>query len=678
MKRLLVLVAIAGCGTAVSQPSPTVAPGKPSTADVLGGMATLVGLVPAPGYIEDWAAKIDGGKAQIGAFIDEILNNERFASDVIPSLVFGSYVNVRNYYALPSSFVLKRGDTLDAPLYLREPCAPSEAVKVRPWWALETEVAVCPDAYRPEKWTMAADEHSYKTKAPLSCDSQIGSPEAETTSLCGCGPNLIRCLRDAEQYDAINASLANEVKLTTAHVVKNNWPMASLFTTNGSFRDRNAELYYRRQKIGALEIARPERELSTLAQWPAEGKWAPREEQRAGQHAGVLTAPQILHWLPDRRQRQRGYYEILWCNLRNSFGATTQKVLEINSKGNNFFSHESWKQLAHTEMCTTCHARLDYGFQFFIGYNDSRASTHYNVALHPTGSGPLYGEDIKDLRGEAPLTPLGFAKLATAQPDFKGCMANHFTQYVLGDQATPDDIRAIEAAVQPTSAFKPAMKVALERYAKKLAEPATTAPAVAPSTAPAPTPGDGVAVTPALREKLDTYCIDCHDQAAYVEGADSPDLAFDVRPAVLPRSFVVSMADQVAFGMMPKGGHLDRRTREEIVRAVVGALWTDPAARAEAEQYYLTGARGLPAQQLDNAIHAIGQLAGTPSDVAWGAIERGIWADQATITPGFLAVTGLDALRACARANAAQPGKLEECVTRATQLKTLSRWPLPK
>lgn len=645
---------------------------------MLGGMATLAGVVPAPGYIEGWAAKIDGGKAPLGAFIDEILSNERFASEVIPSLVFGSYVNVRNYYALPSSFVLKRGDALDAPLYLREPCAPSEAVKVRPWWALETEVTVCPDAYRPDKWTMGPAEHSYKTPTPLSCDSQIGSPEAETSSLCGCGPNLIRCLRDTDQYDAINASLAREVKQTTAHVVKNNLPMASLFTTNATFRDRNAELYYRRQKIGALELKHPERELASLASWPEDGKWALREEQRPGQHAGVLTAPQILHWLPDRRQRQRAYYEILWCNLRNSFGATTAKVLELNSKGNNFFSHESWKQLAHTELCSSCHARLDYGFQFFIGYNDSRASTHYNVALHPKGSGQLYGADIDDPRGEAPLTPLAFAKLATAQPDFKGCMASHFTHYVLGDQATPDDIRAIEAAVQPTSAFKPAMKIALERYAKKVAAAPANAPAAAPPASTATVPPGSVAVTPALREQLDTYCVDCHDVAGYVEGADAPDVAFDVRPAVLPRSFVVSMADQVAFGMMPKGVHLERRAREEIVRAVVGALWADPAARAEAEQYYLTGARGLPAQQLDNAIHTIGQLAGTPSDVSWGAIERGIWADQATITPGFLAVTGLDALRACARANAAQTGKLEECLTRATQLKTLSRWPLPK
>src|SRR5690606_37541264 len=147
----------------------------------------------------------------------------------------------------------------------------------------------------------------------------------------------------------------------------------------------------------------------------------------------------------------------------NSFGATTHKVLELNASGNNFFVHDSWKQLAHTELCTDCHARLDYGSRFFSGYPDSRASTHYNPALQGAATGPLYGRDIRDLRGEAPLTPLGFAKLATEQPDFGGCMTNHFVNYVLGGRATGDDLRAIEAAVAQTRTFKGAMKAALER-----------------------------------------------------------------------------------------------------------------------------------------------------------------------------------------------------------------------
>jgi hypothetical protein len=58
-------------------------------------------------------------------------------------------------------------------------------------------------------------------------------------------------------------------------------------------------------------------------------------------------------------------------------------------------------------------------------------------------------------------------------------------------------------------------------------------------------------------------------------------------------------------------------------------------------------------------------------------MERGIWIDQATITPGFLATTGLEALRACARARDSRGVPLEDCLFQAASLNVLSRWPLP-
>ena len=377
---------------------------------------------------------------------------------------------------------------------------------------------------------MTADEHSYRTQSLLSCDSQIGSPEMEASPLCGCGPNLIRCLRDDEQYDDLNRSFMEEVKLTTAYVVKHDLPMASLFTSNATFRDRNAELYYRRQKIGALELQAVERELADLARWPEAGMWAPRPELTPGQHAGLLTSPQLLHWLPDRRQRQRGYYEVMWCNLRNSFGATTHKVLEINTTGNNFFTHDSWQRLAHTDLCTDCHARLDYGSRFFMGYPDSRASAHFSPSLAIAGSGPLYGQDIRDRRGEAPLTPHGFATLATAQPDFKSCMTRHFASYVLGDRATAEDVREIEAVVAEAGTFKPPMKRALELYAERwrAESRAVSAPRVHAASAARGANG-AVQVTAAMRTILDEHCLDCHDRAPYNDTADSPDVPFDFR-----------------------------------------------------------------------------------------------------------------------------------------------------
>lgn len=671
--------AVAGCGEAKSNPGSRSgtgagagAGGEITTAEIVRAMAALAGELPARDEVASWARKLDAGEVTLDAYIDALLGGERFARDVMPSLLFGSYVNIRNYYALPSAFLLRTPDG-GGPLYLRAPCDASAAVEVHPWWDLTATVAVCPDAYRPEKWAMAPGEHSYKADVDVSCDSQIASPEIAGEPRCGCGPNLIRCLRNEDEYDAFNASLMDEVKRTTAYVVAHDLPMATLFTGNATFRDRNVELYYRRQQIGALRPDHPERVLAGVDAWPAGGKWAPRDEARPGQHAGVLTTPQILHWSPDRRQRQRLYYEVLWCNLRNTFGATTHKVLELNAAGNNFFNHASWARLAHTELCTTCHARLDYGFQYFMGYQDSRASTHYDPRLQLAGDGPLYGRDIDDPRGEAPLTPQGFAKLATAQPEFASCMANHFVTYVLGDRATADDVAAIEGAVATSGRFRPVMKVALQRFARRWREHATVA-AASPPARPRPGAHGGIVVSPPLREALDRWCVDCHDEGAYSDAPDADLRPFDFRGAEQPRALLVSMADKAAFGTMPKHGRLDDATRDHLVGLLLDELWPDPAARREAERYYLGRGRGLPAHQIDNALFTIDRIAHGRPRIGWGALERGIWSDQSTVTPGFVALTSLEALRACASSGSA---RLEACLHDALSLRTLTRSPTP-
>lgn len=672
--------ACASAETAPPAPAPAHAPAvlaPPDTAALLTAMAHLMGVVIEPDRVAGWAHNIDGGQVALDGYIDELIGTESFAREIVPSLVFAAFVNVRNYYAAPAGFVLKHSPGTGGPLYLRTPCPPEHAVTVRPWWDLTSEVKVCPDSYRPDKWTLASDEHSYRTQLPLSCDSQVGSPELETSSLCGCGPNLIRCLSDDEHYNRLHRSFMDEIKRTTAYVVEHDLPMASLFTGNATFRDRNVEQYYRRQKIGTLQIDRVKRELADLDRWPEDGMWAPRDEIRPGQHAGVLTAPQILHWLPDRRQRLRGYYEIMWCNLRNSFGATTHKVLELNASGNNLFVQDSWQRLAHTELCMSCHARLDYGTQFFLGFPDSRASTHYNPALQSDAQGPLFGRDIRDPRGTAALTPLGFATLATEQPEFASCMARHLVSYTLGDRATGDDIHAIEAAVKDTPTFKASMKVALQRYAARWREGARGAGAAAeaPVAWTLPGPRGGVAVSPALRAKLDQHCGECHDEAAFSDGPDRDNVPFDFTGSELPRHLLVNMTEHVAFGMMPKDQALDPREREDVAGLLIDTLWSAPSAQREARRYFLGGGRGLPAHQIDNAVHMIDHVVGARSDVAWGALERGVWSDQSTITPGFVALAGLEALRACLRANEAQGTRLEDCLVQATSLDLWSRSP---
>ena len=55
--------------------------------------------------------------------------------------------------------------------------------------------------------------------------------------------------------------------------------------------------------------------------------------------------------------------DVLWCVEADSVGATPETLLSI--VGTDFqVRSEGWKDLAARPICTNCHARLDYGFQF--------------------------------------------------------------------------------------------------------------------------------------------------------------------------------------------------------------------------------------------------------------------------------------------------------------------------
>ena len=109
------------------------------------------------------------------------------------------------------------------------------------------------------------------------------------------------------RYEEFNDSLISEIRDTASYVVEHDLPMSEVFTSNSTFRDRNAELVRRRYQVSSTQNPDVVAALRGMQSWPEGGKWAPRDEETPGQHAGVLTSPQLLHWLPDRRQRQLVY-----------------------------------------------------------------------------------------------------------------------------------------------------------------------------------------------------------------------------------------------------------------------------------------------------------------------------------------------------------------------------------
>lgn len=651
--------------------SATPAPGA-SVRKLVSSLNAMTGGSASPAEMASWTSKIEAKPAAIAAYIGTLIESPEFTRNVASSLIFGRYVSIGNYYALPSGYTLQR--TGGGIYYLRKPCSAAEAVSVTPWWDLSQHVRVCPGAYKPKRWTMSPEEHGYKSDMPLTCDSQVGSPEQELEPLCGCGPYLIRCLRDMDQYFAFQDSIVEEVKATTQYVLANDLPIEALFTSNSTFRDRNAELLYRRHIIGVTHNADVPTVLAGLESWPEDGKWAARELLAPGQHAGVLTAPQILHFAPDRRQRQRVLFQILWCSANNSFGATTNQILALNDTANLAFVHDSWKRLAHTEPCTSCHARLDYGFQFFFGYPDSRASTHFVPALQKPGDGPLYGADIDDPRGRARLSPNGFAKLATSQPDFDDCMTGHVVRYALGDDASDADWDAVREQIAEQHSFTGAMRVALLRYADRW-QKAAGAGAAKPAAFADPkgsAPAGKVAIAAPLRADLDEHCVACHDSIPYQGNGHHLGQPFDLRGDVLPRRLLVRSADYIAFGKMPKEPMImtdDERRR--VLRRLIATLWEDEAARKEAATYYLGKMRALPAQQIDNAFGVIAKQSGADPGGDWALLERAVFIDQMTYTPGFAAATGMQALRACLAADLA--ADLDACLDETLSVSRLVR-----
>ena len=109
-------------------------------------------------------------------------------------------------------------------------------------------------------------------------------------------------------------------------------------------------------------------------------------------------------------------------------------------------------------------------------------------------------------------------------------------------------------------------------------------------------------------------------------------------------------------------------------------LWTDEAHRREAYGYFGDWMWALPIYPVGGdvqvagnystapALDAIRTRAGVERKSDWDLVEIIIQQDAEQFTPGFAAVTALEAIRAC-RTSGAQGQELEACLDRATSLK---------
>ena len=655
---LLLLLVVSGC----TRHREIGVPAAPIDPRLLSDLSMLaVGAPPSD------ADLLNAGRG-IDRFVDTLLADSRFGAEVVPKIIFREHV-IRPTTLRAKAFTLQQvtpSGSVTPIYYLREPCDPALAQSVRPWWEPSKDVLICPDSFRPDVWEVPGTARG--EKASTSCDAGVASSaKLLPATTCGCGPNLMRCASDAAQFDQFLDDMRNELRWTARYVVQNDLPAATIFTSNETSRGRLAEFVYRTWEAEANRTAP---DLSGISDWPLDGRWAPRKEISPGEFAGILTTPQIVGFYTDRRQRQRDIFEMIWCSTANSVGATAEAVLGLNT-GNLQVAHTGWQALAAKPLCTDCHARLDYGWQFFLGFDMTTSiHSHYAPDRIGKGEGEMFGDDIDDPRGKAPLNPQGFAKLAIAQKEFARCMVQGVAGHIFGGAASGADIEAISIAFATNPTFKSAMRAGLLRRADEWADPITAPGPAADLSGRGAVATDldaAIVIPPAVRHKLDDRCGSCHTKPTL---PGEPALA----AAALPARLLVDMTSQVAFQRMPREKRMSATERARLVGDLIDLVWKDEPSRSTARAFFVDQNRAVPAQEIDAAFRAIGGIAGVPDGEAWGSMERMLPHDRLQYTPAFAAQTAIEAEERCRRSGRVADA-LEECVGRATSPALLANDP---
>ena len=645
---VLLLLALAACSTAEGQPTPVrtasgpaaaaaaAAPDLgPRTLDDLALLATGRPLDPAT--LQATSDALRSGTKTLDQFIDGLVHTPEFGKVIVPRVLLGEIdLGPVNFNLRPLQSKPVAGQTV---YYLRKPCELAESEEVVPWWDRTKKLRICTADYQPD---------NLRSKDGLSCSSVLAMEKPE----CGCGKNLINCVRDRAQNREIYESLYQESIGIIAKTVDSDAPFKDVFTTVYSLRDRTAEYMRLRDKLYAGLI----KEIPDLASWD-KPVWAPREEFWPGSQSGILTATQYLYMSCGPRDRMRLVFARTWCTTPGSFGVTSEQFSKLVGEHKDIrFLGEGWQGLAASPGCTDCHARMDYGMQFFAGYPAvTKAVGPVPAQSRHAERGPIYMRDIEDPRGEAALTPHALGELIVAQPEFGECMVKRVSDHVLGMTATVEDRKALLDVFTKTGQMRPLYLAALQRYAtRSIGAPARAIPPVKTTR-----PSDVVAISPELAAKLVDRCGDCHEEGRHAFLAQ-----IKTKPS-LPRETMLMAANFVASGLMPKDQDLSVAEKIDILEPMIEHLAPDEKWAKNAREYWLGGFAGSRAHHIAAVRERIALESGytlTPADRGH-TVEDVLEGDLETLTPAFVSQVGQLALTAC-KSLAGKPG-YRDCLRKA-------------
>jgi hypothetical protein len=517
----------------------------------------------------------------------------------------------------------------------KPPCGLREAERARPWWDPEHDILVCPSSHRPDR--IRATNGKHKLCSPT-------TPAFERQG-CGCGPSLMYCIK-SELLDDIRVGMRNEFTETVAWSVGQDRPLQDLFRGRETVRGRSIDWLYRRQLV---ESGAPAERLSEVG-W-VEGH-SPRPEVHPGAHAGLLSSPQIDTEGCEPRERLMHMSNLLWCVPPRSVGVTSDTMFRLPT---NFRAPmQGWQLLASMPVCDGCHARLDYGAQFFEGIT---AGFHYDSRLSPRAGSTMnmYIDDQFDLRGRGEQTPAGFAELAVSQPEFGACMSKRVAAHVFGQYATADDVASLLDVFKTRPTYRALLTSALVSYAERRLWSAAERGEIAHA--------DPVASQLGLAALVEQYCSDCHDTGGAAEKAWSSSRALADHGAM------VQALDSIGDRRMPPARDpLDPAVRQRFVALLAERIWPDAGTRSAALDNYSGRLNNVEVHRRGSTMKIIGALAGVDLDGAIAKLSPFYAAhgrDEQEYTPDFALNTVLDGVAACKLAGAKD---LADCVERATRL----------
>jgi hypothetical protein len=634
-----------------SRPEPTPSPRveQPPPLDVEELTLLLAGRAPTD---EERAvgSKLSANSPEtIERFVDSLLKDDGFNKDVGPRLIVGPKMLGTSAFALATNWVLHsyKQDTATV-FYLRwkQKCTVNQAVKVKAWWSPDSPVLICPSSYLPERFENA------RKGIPKACDA-VG-PVADGLTDCGCGPNLVRCLPDDAMWKKVTAALTSETKLTLAHLLAEDAPIQAMFTTNATARTRYAELIYRRWLVEDKKLdAIPG--LDELQSWSVDQpRWAERPEVVPGQHAGILTDPSIAFGSNGLRALMRLLLDTMWCSGEDSSHVDPQVVLTLGKevRGSDGAGPGSgWEKLAAREVCTNCHARLDYSARAWMGFPDPRVGTHFMsrkqlFSKQRDASGPIYVDNIDDKRGEMPLNPLGFAKAAMAQPEFGACMTKKVVNHMFADTGTEEDARAVQAQFDGSGRLRDMMRVAAIRFIQRrlVAAPHENRTAAAGSAN--------------VKTLVTSLCQDCHD---FYEKRE-PD-----------QKELQTMLEMVYLQRMPKKRELSTAERNALIRALNGQLGRPSSKFFEDEfRAFSVHRPELITSMFANSTKSVEPADKTKKPIKLREVENTIDPAELEYTPSIALSLAVAAVKACEKSEGADASatKLAECAQRVSSKRT--------